>query len=58
MTDAGKVLIVGKSEQKLDLSAVKFSEWECFGHIEPNHSECKECPFKIECAVKSEKSKK
>jgi len=29
----------------------------CFGCIEPEHPECKECPFKDECAEKSEGKK-
>jgi len=28
-------------------------EWECFGQIEPDHTECKGCSFREKCAEKS-----
>jgi hypothetical protein len=27
-------------------------EWECFGTIDKNHSECQECPFAKRCEEK------
>ena len=28
-------------------------EWECFGQIEPEHTECKSCAYRVKCAEKS-----
>ena len=39
---------------EIDFSEINPEEqWECFGSIEPDHVECKECPYRGKCAVKS-----
>jgi len=53
-----KVPVAEKQERKFDFSGVNPRDWECFGHIEPGHPECKGCHFKVECAAESEKNKK
>ncbi len=45
-----------KPEEKFDFSEVNpETDWECFGQIEPEHPECKDCPFKVKCAAKAGK---
>ena len=41
-------------KSEFDFSKVKPDEFMCFGTIEPDHSECKECPFREQCAEKAE----
>jgi len=46
-------------EEEHPASIVDFSkidperDWECFGSIEPDHTECKKCPAREKCAVKA-----
>lgn len=49
-----------KSGKAIDFSAINpETEWECFGTIDKNHPECKECPFAARCEEKkNSKAKK
>jgi len=49
-----------KSSKAIDFSSIDpETEWECFGTIDKNHPECKECPFAVKCEEKkSSKAKK
>jgi hypothetical protein len=41
-------------EEEFDFSAIDpEKEWECFGQIEPDHAECRGCPYREQCAEKS-----
>ena len=43
-----------KVESKFDFSKIDpEKEWECFGTIEPDHSECLDCPAREKCADKA-----
>ena len=45
--------IEGSSVNSVDLSIVDPETWECYGQIEPNHVECRDCQFKEGCSKKS-----
>ena len=41
-------------EDEFDFSEVNPAEdWECYGQIEPDHSECKACAYRVSCAKES-----
>jgi ribosomal protein L40E len=41
-------------EEDFDYSDINpETDWQCFGQIEPDHVECKGCPYRKPCAVKS-----
>jgi len=40
-------------DSDFDYSKAKPEEFMCFGTIEPQHPECKECPFRAQCAEKA-----
>ncbi len=45
-----------KSEQPqsdFDFSKVNPEDFVCFGTIELGHTECEQCPFKVQCAEKA-----
>jgi uncharacterized Zn finger protein (UPF0148 family) len=42
------------SDEEFDYSQVNpATDWECYGSIEPDHSECKKCPYREPCAKES-----
>jgi len=49
-----------KTSKAIDFSSIDpEKEWECFGTIDKNHPECKECPFATKCEEKkNSKAKK
>jgi hypothetical protein len=41
-------------EEEFDFSEINpATDWECYGQIEPEHSECKTCPYQKPCAKES-----
>lgn len=43
-----------EEEEAFDFSTIDpETDWECFGMIEPEHTECKACPYKVKCAEKA-----
>jgi hypothetical protein len=41
-------------EEDFDYSKINpAQDWECWGHIEPDHTECKKCKYNKECAKES-----
>lgn len=43
-----------KPEEEFDFSSIDpENDWECFGQIEPDNFECKECAFRERCAEKA-----
>jgi hypothetical protein len=48
---------VEKNEQPqsdFDFSKVNPEDFVCFGTIEEGHTECEQCPFKVQCAERAE----
>jgi hypothetical protein len=42
------------SDDNYDFSDVNpATDWECYGQIEPDHTECKKCAFREPCAKES-----
>lgn len=41
-------VVVG-GDSNFDFSTINPKEWECWGNYEPQHKECKGCPFNIDC---------
>jgi len=42
-------------EAVIDPASIRPEEFVCFGTIDPNHSECKACQFRTQCAAKAGK---
>ena len=43
----------GEPPVEFDFSNVRPEDFVCFGTIDENHSECQQCPFKVQCAGKA-----
>jgi hypothetical protein len=52
--EADAVKLSGKSIVQVKVDPR--TDWECFGMIEPDHIECKQCPFAKECEIESKKN--